>query len=70
MKDYVIIALLVIIIVVIISRKTSGMSPAPGPAPSNCASKMINKDLKCSDIYPGVYERDGAIQGKRKFCCA
>jgi hypothetical protein len=48
----------------------STMSPAPGPAPPNCGSKMINKDLNCADIYPGVYEKDGSITGDRKFCCA
>lgn len=70
MKDYIIIALLVIIVMIVISRKVSGMSPASSPAPSNCGTKMINKDLKCSDIYPGVYEKDGPINGDRKFCCA
>ena len=67
MKDYIIIALLFIIVFVVISRNMSGMTPAPS---SNCGSKMINKDLKCSDIYPGVYERDGTTEGNRKFCCA
>ena len=56
MKDYIIIGLLVIIMIVIMTRKMSGMTPAPS---ANCGSKMINKALKCSDIYPGVYERDG-----------
>jgi|LakMenEpi03Aug12_release.lakeMendotaPanAssembly.Ray.scaffolds.fasta_scaffold80328_2 hypothetical protein len=70
MKDYIIIALLVIIVIVMFSRSVSTMSPAPGPAPPNCGSKMINKDLNCADIYPGVYEKDGSITGDRKFCCA
>jgi hypothetical protein len=67
MKDYIIIGLIIVITLLILFRRVSGMSPAPS---SNCGSKMINKDLKCSDIYPGVYERDGAMEGNRKFCCA
>jgi hypothetical protein len=71
MKDYIIIGLLVVIALIMLSRNVSGMSPAPGPqAPPNCGSKMINKDLACSDIYPGVYEKNGPITGVRKFCCA
>jgi hypothetical protein len=67
MKDYIIIGLVAVIALLILFRKVSGMSPAPS---TNCGSKMINKDLKCSDVYPGVYEKDGTITGERKFCCA
>lgn len=70
MKDYIIVGLVVVIVLIILFRNVSGMTPAPSPAPPNCGSKMINKDLKCSDVYPGVYEKDGTTQGDRKFCCA
>ena len=72
MKDYIIVGLIAVIVFLILFRNVSGMTPAPSPssAPTNCGSKMINKDLKCSDVYPGVYEKDGAIKGDRKFCCA
>ncbi len=70
MKDYIIIGLVVVIVLLVLFRNVSGMTPAPGTTPPNCGSKMINKDLKCSNVYPGLYEKDGPVSGNRKFCCA
>jgi hypothetical protein len=66
MKDYIIIGLLIVIVLIIITRRVSTMSPAP----PNCGSRMIHKNLKCSNVYPGLYEKDGPVTGDRKFCCA
>lgn len=70
MKDYIIIALLVILVLVLLFKRVSGMTPAPGTTPPNCGSKMIHKNLKCSVVFPGKYEKDGPVTGDRKFCCA
>lgn len=68
MKNAVIVALIALILVLIFRRMSFADQMAP--APSNCGSKTILKTLKCSDIYPGVYTKDGQTVGDRKYCCA
>ena len=68
MKD-IFILFLVAIILVLLMRRVSFAS-VMSPAPSNCGSKLILKDLNCNDIYPGVYTKDGPRVGDRKYCCS
>ena len=68
MKDIIILSLVAVALILIFRRMS--FADQMSPSPSNCGSKTILKTLKCSDIYPGVYTKDGQTVGDRKYCCA